>query len=122
LLKTDFFNRAIPWTQLILSENNFINDLNVKFQERISVALTCLLIISLILFKLSSLMIVPIFFCIFSLLTLNRKLYVFFYHKHGGTFVIKSIGWHWFYYFYCAVAFVYVFSNKKMSGKDHLYK
>jgi len=118
LFKTDFFYRAIPWTELILSENNFINDLNVKYQERISVALTCFLITSIILLLYSSLMIVPISLCVFALLTLNRKLYLFFYHKHGCTFVIKSIGWHWFYYFYCAVAFVYVYSLRKMPKKQ----
>jgi glycosyltransferase involved in cell wall biosynthesis len=117
LFKTDFFYRAIPWTDLILSENNFINDLNVKIQERISVSLICLLIISFILLQFSSLMIVPIFFCMFLLLALNKELYLFFYHKHGSAFVLKSIGWHWFYYFYCGVAFVYVYSLKKMKWR-----
>ena len=113
LFKTDFFYRAIPWTDLILSENNFINDLNVKIQERISVALICLLIISFILIQFSPLIIAPIFFCMFLLLALNKELYLFFYHKHSSAFTIKSIGWHWFYYFYCAIAFVYVYSLNK---------
>ena len=35
MLKTDLFDRAIPWTVLILSSKGFINDLNVKTSSRL---------------------------------------------------------------------------------------
>ena len=116
LFKTDVFYRAIPWSDLILSEKNFINDLNVKVKERISVILICLLISALMLLFFSSLMFVPILLFMVLLMALNKKLYLFFYHKHGLVFVIKSIGWHWFYFFYCAVSFLYVFLLKKSNN------
>jgi GT2 family glycosyltransferase len=31
LLKSDFFHRALPWTELILRDRRFINDLNLRF-------------------------------------------------------------------------------------------
>jgi GT2 family glycosyltransferase len=44
LLKTDILDRGIPWTELILSERNMPNDLNLQLSQRISVALVFLLI------------------------------------------------------------------------------
>ncbi|MBI3695733.1 MAG: glycosyltransferase family 2 protein [Acidobacteria bacterium] len=39
LIKTDIFDRGIPWTELILRDSNLPNDLNVQISQRISVAL-----------------------------------------------------------------------------------
>ncbi|MGH7457305.1 MAG: glycosyltransferase family 2 protein, partial [bacterium] len=39
LLKTDFFQRALPWTALILRQRQFINDLNLKTSNRVSAVL-----------------------------------------------------------------------------------
>jgi glycosyltransferase involved in cell wall biosynthesis len=44
LLKTDIFDRGIPWTELILRDANMPNDLNVQISQRISVALVYLLL------------------------------------------------------------------------------
>ena len=37
LLKADFFQRALPWTELILRDRRFISDLNLRISSRISV-------------------------------------------------------------------------------------
>lgn len=42
LIKTDVFDRAVPWTQLILRERSAPNDLNLKSSQRASGALCCL--------------------------------------------------------------------------------
>ena len=44
LLKTDIFDRGIPWTELILRDSNMPNDLNVQISQRISVALVYLML------------------------------------------------------------------------------
>ncbi len=44
LLKTDIFDRGIPWTELILRDGNMPNDLNVQISQRISVALVYILL------------------------------------------------------------------------------
>jgi glycosyltransferase involved in cell wall biosynthesis len=44
LLKTDIFDRGIPWTELILRDANMPNDLNVQISQRISVALVYVLL------------------------------------------------------------------------------
>jgi glycosyltransferase involved in cell wall biosynthesis len=43
LVKTDFFDRGIPWTELILRDGRMPNDLNVQLSERVSVALAFML-------------------------------------------------------------------------------
>lgn len=41
MVKTDFFDRAVPWTELILRDRNLPNDLNLRVGQRISALLVC---------------------------------------------------------------------------------
>ena len=43
LVRTDFFDRALPWTRLILENNSMPNDLNLKLSQRLCVACVALL-------------------------------------------------------------------------------
>lgn len=43
LLKTDIFDRGIPWTELILRDKHMPNDLNIQLSQRVSVALVYVL-------------------------------------------------------------------------------
>jgi len=43
LVKTDIFDRGIPWTELILRDRHMPNDLNVQLSQRVSVALAFVL-------------------------------------------------------------------------------
>ncbi len=44
LVKTDIFDRGIPWTELILRDKCLPNDLNIQLSQRVSVALVFILI------------------------------------------------------------------------------
>ncbi len=44
-IKTDVFDRAIPWTQLILKEKSLPNDLNLKTSQRLCGVFSCLLVV-----------------------------------------------------------------------------
>jgi glycosyltransferase involved in cell wall biosynthesis len=46
LLKTDIFDRGIPWTELILRDAQMPNDLNLQISQRISVALVYLMLLA----------------------------------------------------------------------------
>ena len=121
LLKSDFFHRALPWTQLILRDRNFINDLNLQTSSRISVILTYGFLAALAggywwhgSFAFASVLALL-------LLTINMELYKFFLRKRGLWFMTQTIPWHWLYYFYSGLAFVigmgqYLFSRRKSSG------
>jgi glycosyltransferase involved in cell wall biosynthesis len=43
LMKTDIFDRGIPWTELILRDGRMPNDLNLQISQRVSVALASVL-------------------------------------------------------------------------------
>ena len=47
MIKADIFDRAIPWTQLILQERELPNDLNLGLSQRASALLLCVLILHL---------------------------------------------------------------------------
>ncbi|HAZ47005.1 MAG TPA: glycosyl transferase [Cyanobacteria bacterium UBA11369] len=105
LLRADFFYRAIPWTALILRDRTLPNDLNLGLTSRLSVILTYILVISLAgscwwpsLLPIAAIAISP-------LLALNAPVYRFFRRKHGLGFALRTIPWHWLYYFYGGLAF-----------------
>jgi hypothetical protein len=107
MLKVDVFQRALPWTEVILRECNCINDLNTTMSGRASVALT-LLLISLLVFSWWQPLVAAaagIVAVILLLLLLNVRLYWFFFRKRGFQFTIQSIPWHWLYFFYSGLAF-----------------
>jgi glycosyltransferase involved in cell wall biosynthesis len=105
LLKADFCCRALPWTELILRDRRFINDLNLQLSSRVSVILTYGLVSSLVgaWWLPGSLAIAGVMIVL--LLVLNLPLYDFFQNKRGLWFAIRVIPWHWLYYFYSGLAF-----------------
>jgi GT2 family glycosyltransferase len=113
LLEADILHRAVPWSRLILREGRFINDLNTKVSDRISVLLMGLSVIM----GLASLFVpwgfVAVMVLLGAMLWLNRDLYRFFKDKRGVGFAIKSIFWHWFYLFYSGMTFVLLWGHDK---------
>ncbi|MGD9023036.1 MAG: glycosyltransferase family A protein [Deltaproteobacteria bacterium] len=105
LLKADFFYRALPWTHLILEEKGFIDDLNVKVSSRVSVTFVCLLLLALLGTAFVPGFLLPAFILALVLLGLNWDLYLFLRNKRGVGFALKTIPWHWFYFFYSGLAF-----------------
>jgi hypothetical protein len=105
LLKADFFYRALPWTDLLLKEGRFINDLNLKISSRISVVGTYTLIFGVLVAFWVPWCVVPALLGAGLVLVLNRDLYSFFVRKRGIVFALKTIPWHWLYFFYSGLAF-----------------
>jgi len=103
-VQTDFFGRALPWTRLIHRDKHLINDLNLDISSRLSTLLVGLLLLMLPLVWVGAMWVV-IVCCMLGLLVLNRRLYRFLLVKRGVWFTLRAIPWHWFYYFYSAVAF-----------------
>jgi len=105
MLKADFFYRAIPWTELILRDRRFTNDLNIRHSERLCVVLTYGLGGALIgaIWWLPLLVVAALI--MFSLVVINAPLYRFFLKKRGFRFALQSVPWHWLYYLYSGLAF-----------------
>ena len=105
LLKADFWYRAVPWTELILRDGHFVNDLNLRMNQRLSVFLLygfCGTVVAawwLPEFLALGLVMLG------GLLFINAPLYRFLYAKRGLLFALQSIPWHWLYFFYSGLAF-----------------
>lgn len=105
LLRSDFFDRALPWTELILKNRGFINDLNLRFANRLSVILIYAFLAALVggYWWPGSFATAGAFALL--LMIINMPVYGFFLRKRGFWFMIRTIPWHWFYYFYSGLAF-----------------
>ena len=101
LLKSDFFDRALPWTELILSRRQLVNDLNLRTAARVSVVLTHAMLLCLV-----AAVWRPILLALAAaLLVINIRLYGFFYRRRGLWFALGCIPWHWLYYLYSGLGF-----------------
>jgi GT2 family glycosyltransferase len=105
MLRADVFYRAIPWTELIWRDRQFVNDLNLKAETRISIVLTYAFLTALIaaFWWLGALAIAG--FLAIALLSLNLPVYRFFVQKRGWWFALRVIPWHWLYFFYSGLSF-----------------
>lgn len=118
LLKSDFFDRAIPWTILMLSRKQFTSDLNLKITHKLSPFVLMLMILSIFLAYKSSFFLlgVPIFLLCF--LIMNLDFYKFYFYKRGLAFTLKVAPLHFLYYFYSSLGFIighYLYYIKKIT-------
>jgi len=113
ILITDVFQRAVPWSLLIVQDKSPVKDLNLKLLHRISALIVILLSISLILSVLSIILksSITVYFMLsaimfFVLIVLfNFDLYLFFLKKRGLSFLLFSIPMHFLYYLYSSITF-----------------
>ncbi len=105
MVQADFFQRALPWTQLIHRNRGFVNDLNIDVSGRASVMLTFGLLSALLLSPWQPLLLVAAAVMGLTLFILNVRLYRFFLEKRGLRFSAQAIPWHWFYFVYSGAAF-----------------
>lgn len=106
MLKTDFFRRALPWTELILQQQQFINDLNLKTSNRISVVLVYGILATLSVSWWRPVWLYVSAILALLLVSLNMPVYCFFRRKRGYLFALRTIPWHWLYYLSGGLAFI----------------
>jgi GT2 family glycosyltransferase len=107
LLKAEIFYRALPWTELLLSQRQFNHDLNLSYGNRLSIILVYGLGASLLLSGLLPGLLLIGLGCLVGLLVINWKVYRFFNEKRGLVFTLKAIPWHWLYFLYAGGSFAY---------------
>ncbi len=105
MLKADFFQRALPWADLIFRDRNCINDLNTGMSGRASVLLTFGLLCLVAVSPWYALALPMAGVMALALLILNAPLYRFFLRKREVRFVLQVIPWHWLYFFYSGIGF-----------------
>ncbi|MBI4589387.1 MAG: glycosyltransferase [Candidatus Rokubacteria bacterium] len=123
-LRTDIYQRAIPWSKLILETGVLPRDLNLQMSHRISALWVGLLALALPLMFLENLavfggalygaLVTVSLLLVVTLLVLNRKMYAFFWRKRGIGFMAFAIPLHFLYYFYSGLAFVLCWVRHKV--------
>jgi len=107
LLHSDFFNRALPWSLIILQQRHMPNDLNVNWKNRLSVVCAYGLVLTLIsaIITAKVFLLAPAILCAVLLFFFNQDFYRFLSHKKGNLFLLKSFSWHWLYFLYSGLGF-----------------
>ena len=101
MLKTDIFDRGVPWTRLILRTGSMPNDLNVRWSQRLSVLLAFLLVVAICWGE-----IVTTASCALALGCLNVRFYSFLFVRCGPWFALRAVPLHFLFHFYSGIAFL----------------
>lgn len=124
VIRTDIFQRAVPWSYLILSGRGVNNDLNVSMSERLKAAAAGAWLISF--FVLIALAFQPIAAIGFFAMTLivaalNAPLIEFFWRERSGWFAWRAVLFHQVYYLYSSATFAYCVVRYSLGGgRDHV--
>jgi glycosyltransferase involved in cell wall biosynthesis len=105
LLRSDIYDRALPWTKLMHEYRHITPTLNVQWHNRLSGFLVLVLVGNLLFIPLYPTLFLGALLWVFILLWLNNRFYLFVYAKNGFVFTCQAILFHWFYYLYSSLAF-----------------
>ncbi len=106
LLKSDLFDRAIPWTMVMLTNRQFRADLNLRHEHRLSAATLILAILAVFMTPLSIWFFGVTTILLATFFIMNHNFYRFFLKKKGLFFTLKVIPCHLLYYLYSTFGFL----------------
>ena len=106
LLWTDVARRAAPWSRLILESRGLIDDLNLRWDQRLSAVLVGLATPCLALGPLQPWLLAASAAAFAGVGVLNRRPYRFLAQQDGLGFAVVSVLLHWRYHLYSGVTFV----------------
>jgi len=106
LVRSDLFDRAVPWTRIMLERRIYRNDLNIRHENIASgvVSFLMLVMLPLIPFKPSLAILLLLLFAL--LLILNWKFYRLVYGEKGLWFLFRAVGVNWLGYLYSGLGAV----------------
>jgi GT2 family glycosyltransferase len=102
LLRSEIFDRAVPWTRLILASGSMPDDLNLRWSGRIGVLAACALGASLVAsvwFAWARL--AAVLFAVLEVL-IDARLARSLHRAHGVVFAARALAWQWVHYLCCA--------------------
>ncbi len=105
MLRADLLDRAIPWTELIVREKNFINDLNLTTSSRLSVALAWSVVPAGVLGCVHPAAALWIPIALGGLVVLNLPTYRFFVRVRGVWFTLGVFPLHTLYFLVSGLGF-----------------
>jgi glycosyltransferase involved in cell wall biosynthesis len=108
MVHTDVFARGVTWTGL-LHRYRRLDDttLNVDVASRLSVLLAFVLVVTGGAALMAPVALLGTAGAAGGLAVLNRPFYAFLRRKRGTAFMLRAVPWHWLYFVYSGVAFVW---------------
>jgi len=109
-VRSDVWDRGVPWTELILRDRNLPDDLNLKLSQRLSALLAYALVATLAAaawrpFGLGfGAWAAAAAALLLAIVAINRRFYAFFAHERGLLFALRVVPLHVLYYLYSGVA------------------
>lgn len=110
LVRTDIFQRALPWSRLLLSSPRKVNDLNVSGAEKVRALLAALLAVSLLCLPASNFHPAAVAAALAAGLAVaaaSASLFCYFARLRGVGFAILGALYHQVYYLYSLAAYVW---------------
>ncbi len=104
LLRTDIFDRAVPWTELMLERREMADDLNLGTSGRVSGIAAWGLLLALVGSFADRRALLVAALAVGVLLVANRSFYAFLLARRGLWFTLRAIPVHWLYYLYSVAA------------------
>lgn len=101
LIKTDIFDRGIPWTRLMLRAGSAPNSLNVKSSQRVSTAVVYLTLVSAVAGFFAPMLWIATGGLALIMFWMNRDFYRYFAARRGWWFTLRVAPLHWLYFAYC---------------------
>jgi len=105
LLASDVFDRALPWSRLMLGRKHLTNDLNVDARGRLSAIAALILVLAVCATPLLHVAAFGAIAAAALLIVLNRSLYGFLLRSRGAWFLVRALPLHWLYFLYSSAAF-----------------
>ena len=105
LVRSEIFNRAMPWTRVILASGRMPDDLNLKWSGRVAVASACGLGAALIASPwFASARFAAVAFAAVEV-AVDLPLATFLQRARGPVFAARALAWQWVYYVCAAAGF-----------------
>ncbi|MGI8470341.1 MAG: glycosyltransferase [Pyrinomonadaceae bacterium] len=114
ILRTDFWQRGVPWAEIMLLNPQVRHDLNAKTSQKISAGLAGIFLLSFVLIFWHWWFLLIALGSLFALIFINRKFYEFFLRRKGFIFTLGVFPMHLLYFFYSSAAFIYSWFNVKI--------
>ena len=120
MIVTDIFDRALPWSRLILRTGVLPSKLNLSLGQRVSAVCTALALVLLPVALFYQWTLIVIAVCVGLVVYLNRGLYGFFARHRSRIFALRVLPLHLLYYLYSLGAFGWLWLARLFSQARHV--
>lgn len=117
ILRTDFWQRAVPWTEMILLKPQIKHELNAKTSQKISAVFSGVFLLSLAAITWKWKFVFAALVSLLLVIGINKDFYLFFLRRKGFIFTLGVLPMHLLYFLYSTAAFLFSWINVKFLGR-----